>query len=252
MTQPPPKKTPVRAAPTKKAPVKAAPAKKTAVKAAPAKKTAVKAAPAKKTPAKATTSALPKPVTLPRGDAALWRRRLDTSELARHVAHCRAPAATTYERGKRLEQLATWLFPHLPGLSVDSTNVFDSGGSHEVDVPLFNDIGVRGSLFALGTNFYVECKNYEHRVGGQEVAWFLHKLIQGAGTAGVLLTTEGITGDAQDRTFAQGVVHEAKTGNPARWILIVTLDDIEALASTADLYKLLTKKISDNSVGRSI
>lgn len=171
MTQPPPKKIPVKAAPPKKASVKAAPAKKTPfkaapakktavkkspvnaapatkgpVKAAPAKKTAVKAAPAKTTLANATTSALPKPVTLPRGDAAMWRRRLDTSELARHVAHCRAPAATTYERGKRLEQLATWLFPHLPGLSVDSTNVFDSGGSHEVDVPLFNDIGVRGSL----------------------------------------------------------------------------------------------------------
>lgn len=224
-----------------------APAKK-----APAKTAPGKAAPAKKAQAKTVPTALPQPVALPRGDAALWRRRLDTAELARHVAHCRAPAPNTYERGKRLEQLATWLFPHLPGLSVDSTNVFDVGGSHEVDVPLFNDIGVPNSLFALGTNFYVECKNYENRVGGQEVAWFSHKLAQGGGSAGVLLTTQGITGDAQDRTFAQGVVHEAKTGNPPRWILIVTLDDLAALTSTADLRKLLIKKISDNSVGRSL
>ncbi len=191
----------------------------------------------------------PKTVTLPRGDPRLWATPLDVAELARHIAHCRAPAPSTTEHGARLERLATWLFPHLPGMQVHTTNVFSADRAHEVDVPLFNDVSVLGALATLESPVFVECKNYEHAVGGQEVAWFHHKLVQGASTAGVLLTVHGVSGEPRDRRFAQAVIGEALRGERPRRILVVRLDEVAALTSTADLRDLLVRRLMDVSLG---
>ncbi len=192
----------------------------------------------------------PGPVKLPRGDAKLWATPLDVAELARHVAHCQSPAPSTTEHGARLERLAAWLFPHLPGLEVHDTNVFSADRAHEVDVPMFNDVSVPGALAALDSPVFVECKNYEHPVGGQEVAWFHHKLVQGGSTAGVLLTVHGVSGELRDRRFAQGVIAEALRGDRPRRILVVTLAEVAALTSTADLRALLVRRMLEVSSGK--
>lgn len=198
------------------------------------------------------SAAAPAPVALPRGDAALWSQPLDTAELARHIAHCRAPIQTTKEHGNRLEQLAAWLFPHLPGISVRDTNVFCVGRTREVDVPLYNDVAVPRALVSLGTPVFVECKNYDRPVGGQEVAWFDHKLIQGGSSAGILLAASGVTGTPEDRSFAHGVIAEALRLPDSRRILVITLDNLAALSTTESLRELIIKKLMNVSTGRSL
>lgn len=189
----------------------------------------------------------PRKVSVPRGNASLWRSNLNVNELARHVAYCKSSSVTTKEHGTKLEQLAAWLFPHLPGMSVMETNVFSHDRGHEVDVPMYNDHGVPGALVALGTTVFVECKNYEHKVGGQEVAWFDHKLQQGGSTGGILLAPLGVTGDPRDKSFAYGVVASALQAQAPRRILVVTLDDIAALTSSVDLRELIKMKIMNGS-----
>lgn len=117
---------------------------------------------------------------------------------------------------------------------------------------MFNDLGVGGALPALGTTPLVECKNYEHRVGGQEVAWFDHKLIQSGSDCGILIAANGVTGEARDKTFAQGVIAEALRARPTRRILVVTIDEIAPLASTTDLRDLLIRKIMDAANGQAL
>lgn len=168
--------------------------------------------------------------------------------LAQHIAYCKAPALSTTDHGSRLEQLALWLFPHLPGLTCYGTNVFSTNGAQEVDVPMFNDYGERGSMPAFGSKLFIECKNYQGSVGGTEIAWFDHKLIQGNCSSGILLAANGVTGDLQSRTFGQGVVATALLSQ--RNILVVTLDDLAPIASTTDLRDLLCRRLMEISTGR--
>lgn len=189
---------------------------------------------------------------LPRGDARLWGKSLSHAELGRHLALVASPASSTTVHGARLEQLAAWLFPHLPGMRVLTTNVLSAGRDHEVDIPIYNDVSVPGSLVSLGTTLFVECKNYDHPMGGQEVAWFDHKLIQGGCDAGVLLAARGVTGTPHDRTFARAVIAAALSAKPSRRILVVTLDDLATITSTDDLRELLIRRILECATGNAI
>jgi hypothetical protein len=193
----------------------------------------------------------PRPVTCPRGGQTVWRRPLNVNELSKHINHCRAPATNTTDHGRRLEQLAIWLFSHVPGFTATHSNVFSANRAHEVDVAFFNEPAAGGGFGLLGSKVFVECKNYDHPVGGQEVAWFDHKLIQGGSIGGILLAAKGVTGTAHDRTFAHGVIAEALRSSPSRTILVLTLDQIATIGSSAGLHDLIRDQIMLTSMGRS-
>ncbi len=183
----------------------------------------------------------PSPVGIPFGDEALWSTPLDTAELALHVAWCRAPASTTKEKGKRLEQLLSWLFPHLPGFRAERTNLYSSDGSQEIDILFWND-QKEGGFPNFGSCVLAECKNWEQPVDSSDVAWFDWKLRLGGVSEGVLLAANGITANGKRHNAAVSILNTANADTPGRSIYVITLDEVAALTSTVHLRTLLIQK----------
>lgn len=183
----------------------------------------------------------PAGVTLPVGDPARWASTLDVAELKRHVDWCRAPATSTTDKGTRLEQLACWIFSHIPGLTAEKKNTFSDDGAQEIDILFWNHQHSDG-FQTFGDTVMVECKNWERKVDSGDVAWFDWKLRLGGANVGILVAANGITSEASRRQAAVGILAQANADRPPRRILVVTLDDIEAIASTDDLKRLLRHK----------
>jgi hypothetical protein len=121
-------------------------------------------------------------------------------------------------------------------------NVF---ANEEIDVALFNE-----GIVSLPNIILVEAKNWSTRVGSAEVAWFLNKLQNRGLDFGILVTTLGITGDAADLTAAHHTVAVALAQK--RRLIVITTDEIQALAHTDQLLHLIKVKICDLAVKGTI
>ena len=161
--------------------------------------------------------------------------------IAAHLALCQAPAPTTREKGQRLEQLAIWLLPHLPGFRVRMTDFFSADYAQEIDVLVWNE-QMQGGFPSFGERIIVECKNWERPVDSSDVAWFYWKMRLGGVREGILIAANGVTGEAQRRRAAQGILTAANADDPAKKIFVVTLAEIAALTSHTDLRELLIDK----------
>jgi hypothetical protein len=95
--------------------------------------------------------------------------------------------------GKDLEALAEYLLGCIPGFEV-LMNV--TTGDSQVDALVRN----RGPRYDfredLGAYIVVECKDWSKPVSSKEVGWFVNKLLTQECKAGILFSSEGITGDA--------------------------------------------------------
>jgi hypothetical protein len=191
--------------------------------------------------ASSSSARAPHPVTLPFGDSTAWNTPLDVNELAAHVAHCRASASTTTEKGARLEQLMCWLMGHLPGVQARQINRFSANGAQEIDV-LFHNEPTSGGFPTFSTRFIGECKNWQHPVDSSDVAWFAWKMRLGGAYQGVLFAANGITSHATRLSRAHSIVQQMNAENPSRQIYVVTLDEIASLRSTEDLRGLFIDK----------
>jgi hypothetical protein len=190
-------------------------------------------------------------VSLPYGDSASWSLPLDNAELQRQVASCRDAAPNTTVKGARLENLMCWLFPHLPGVTAHRKNVYSEDGSQEVDVVFSYDSAQRG-IPGFGFYFIGECKNWARPVDSGTVAWMDWKIQLGGVSEGILLATEGVTQRGGRRSDASAIIAKANASTPQRRILIVTLDEVSALSSTADLKQLLIDRMLDLVTGTGL
>lgn len=181
----------------------------------------------------------PGSVATPLGDSARWALPLDIAELARHIAWCEAAAPTSKSKGDRLEQLTIWLFSHIPGFRVMKSNTFSEDGASEVDVAIWNE-GRDEGLPSFGSTILVECKNRNRALRSQDVAWFDWKLRLGAIRYGILVASQGITGEMVNRNAASSIVSHANVDK--RTILVLTMDDLGGISSTMDLRDLLIEK----------
>lgn len=177
-------------------------------------------------------------LTFPRGDATTWATPLAMVELASRVDQCRG--ATGHAKGKALEQLLGWLLPHVGGFRVMSANVYSHDGSQEVDLVVWNEL--QASNFpSFGQSVLVEAKNWERKVDSSETAWFNWKLRRGNAAVGILVAANGVTGDANRRADAYGIMYASNADGHS--ILLICLEEIEALTSTGDLEELLRRKM---------
>jgi hypothetical protein len=183
----------------------------------------------------------PAVITLPFGDSSIWSSQLDTDELARHIAWCRASAPSPTAKGKRLEQLVCWLFPHIPGFTAEQVNVFSEDGAQEIDVLFWNN-GSSCGFPTFGTTVMAECKNWQRPVDSSDVAWFDWKMRMGGVTNGILLAANGITMNASRRDHAVAILTAANAELTPRRIYVVTLADLQNITSTHDLIRLLKRK----------
>jgi hypothetical protein len=151
-------------------------------------------------------------------------------------------AANTTEQGRALEDLICYVFEQVPGIVItrrNQKNVFDT---EEVDVAFWND-GVVGGFPFLPELILIEAKNWSKRVGSEEVAWFDTKIRNRGLSFGILVTTIGITGNADDLNAAHHTISIAL--GQQRRLIVLTTDDLLLLPDTDQLVLLLKTKLCD-------
>lgn len=152
-------------------------------------------------------------------------------------------ATSHYHKGKTLEDLICCLFEAIPGITTkrNKKNIFET---EEVDICLYNIFSPGGLPSpAFPPWLLIECKNWSQRVSSSEVNWFDTKLRDRGLSPGILIATQGITGDSQRLTDAHFIV--AKALSEQRKIIVITREDIEGLTSGSDLVGLLIDKLSN-------
>jgi hypothetical protein len=142
---------------------------------------------------------------------------------------------TTKDRGDALESLLCYLLGELPGIFV-RRNARDPFRSMEIDITAANAQEARW-MKVLPSVFLVECKNWDAKVCSKMVSEFAAKLRYRRIEAGILVATNGITGDPVELTSAyQRVALEQADG---RRILVVTLDQLRCIKCTENFAELL-------------
>jgi hypothetical protein len=156
------------------------------------------------------------------------------AELARGDA-----AASTTERGDALEDLIVYLFELIPGISDTHRKVRNPGNVGEIDVAFWND-GIVDGLRGFDTFILIECKNWSSPVGYEEIVVFHDKLASRGRSFGIMVAASGVTGDATSRSAAHHALFSYLRAG--REIVVLTRCEIEQLADTAELVRLLIKK----------
>jgi len=150
--------------------------------------------------------------------------------------------ATTTTQGRALENLVCYLFLKIPGIEIAKRNALNVFNTEEVDVALWNRALPTGVPF-LPTVILIECKNWSHSVGSQEIAYFATRLRNRGCDYGILVAANGITGIPEDLTHAH--FETATALSQGKRILVVTRAEIELLAHSRELVALLKQKICD-------
>ena len=153
--------------------------------------------------------------------------------------------ATTADQGRALEDLICYVFSLAPGITITHRNEMNVFDTEEIDVALYNEW-----IDSLPNVILVEAKNWSSRVSSNEVSWFLTKLRNRGLDFGILVTTRGITGKAKDLTAAHAIV--ANELAQKRRLIVLTTDELLALADTDELAKLIKTKLCDLAVKGTI
>ena len=156
-----------------------------------------------------------------------------------------AEAQGAAAKGHALEDFICELFPFIPGLEIVQRNALNAFQTEELDVALWN-ARHRDGLYFLPHLLLVECKNWSHSVGSQEVSYFANRLRQRGCDHGILFATNGITGVPEDLTRAHFEVATALAAGIR--IMVVTTADIAGIASSDDLVTLLKLKLCQLTV----
>lgn len=156
-----------------------------------------------------------------------------------------ANGATTGEQGRALEDLICYVFAQVPGISITRRNELNAFQTEEIDVALWND-GHPDGFFFLPNIILVECKNWSDRVSSAELNWFDSKLRNRGLPFGVLVTPQGITGDAAGITAAHSIVAAAL--REGRRLVVITSDELLTLTDSTQLVQLVKEKLCDLAV----
>jgi hypothetical protein len=162
-------------------------------------------------------------------------RRTHVRNCARRARTLRNPAA----RGRVLEQLVCHAFSTIPGILPPIRNAIDFAEGGEIDI-FFANKGAKSGLWFLPISLLTECKNWRGRVGAEEIRIFVDKLRERGCHAGILVATNGITGDVRSLTAARRHIARALEDNTQ--ILVLTLQELERVKSTTQLVRLLLDK----------
>jgi hypothetical protein len=171
--------------------------------------------------------------------AAISKRTIK-SHFARGVA-----ATTTTGQGKALEDLICYVFQKLPGITVTRRNNTNAFNTEEIDVAFWNEQRATGLPF-LPNVILVECKNWSKTVGSEEVNWFDTKLRNRGQTFGILVATNGITGNANDITDAHSIIAVAL--RESRQLIVITKAELLTFADTHQLILMIKEKLCDLAV----
>ena len=168
--------------------------------------------------------------------------------LAGHFNNC-DNGETSQIRGKSFEDLACYLFQTIPGVSIARRNQMNAFNNEEIDVAIWNEKAPRGLPF-LPNIILIECKNWSTPVSSIEVSWFCQKLQSKGLDFGILIASNGITGNQDELNAAHNTIamHLAQK----RTIVVITREEINCLRTTANIVQLIKEKMCDLAVGGRI
>ncbi len=139
-----------------------------------------------------------------------------------------------------LESATCMLFESLSGVSVAGRNVMNTACTEEIDVIFWNERRSKG-LYFLDAPFLAECKNWGQKVPGHEVVYFANSMRGRCCRDGILIASNGITGDPGTLTEAHYEI--AMAARNGQRILVLDRSEIEAITVTGGLTTLLKKKV---------
>lgn len=148
-------------------------------------------------------------------------------------------AETSAARGKALEDAIAYLFEQIPGVSVTARNVLSADGAQEIDIAVWNEGDPDGLRF-FDHVLLIECKNWQKRVGHEELSYFADKLRSRGRPFGVFVAANGITGDSDLLSRAHSQI--ARSLEHGREIVVLTREEILGLGNTDELVVLLKRK----------
>lgn len=151
-------------------------------------------------------------------------------------------ANSSDEKGASFEELVTYYFSKIPGFTLIASNRFDRFGTGEID-RVFRNQRIDICKF-LPQLLFIECK-WGEQVDGRDVAWFDWKLRARGLRYGVLVATDGISGEPQRLRNANLVIASALRDLPSRRILVITLEELLILQNSLELLELLQTKIGE-------
>ena len=146
---------------------------------------------------------------------------------------------TAQIRGAALEQAAAIMFCAVPGIFPPVINVVDYATAGEIDI-LFPNLALRNGLWFLDRAFLCECKNWNTRVGSEEIRVFADRMRERNCRDGILIASQGITGDPATLTAANNQV--ARALENGREIIVLDWDDLNAIRSSVALIAKVQQK----------
>ncbi len=160
------------------------------------------------------------------------------------------------EKGKTLEDLATYLALLIPGW-IPRRNVKTVYNEFESDIIISNLIQA-GNLNAelFGRNFLIECKNWSKAVGVQQVGYFLYRMRLTHTSFGILFASNGITGgndnseDPTEKTAATSMIRRAfsEDGNIC---IVLDSEDLDQLENGQSFWTMIVTKARTVQFGES-
>ena len=158
-------------------------------------------------------------------------------------------AASSTERGNALEDLICYVFGQVPGISVTRRNQKNVFQTEEIDVAFWND-GFPEGFFFLPNIVLVECKNWSQKVGSAQLSWFDAKLRSRGLSFGVLIASQGITGNPGELTAAHSIVAGAL--REGRRLVVITSEELTRLQDSSQLIYLVKEKLCDLAVNGTV
>jgi hypothetical protein len=147
--------------------------------------------------------------------------------------------ATAQVRGTALEQAAALMFRSVPGVVAPVMNVVDYATAGEIDI-LFPNMAHRNGFWFLDRAFLCECKNWNVAVGVQEIQIFADRMRERNCLHGILISSNGITGDAALLTAANHQV--ARALEQGREIIVLNWNDLNDIRSARALVDVVLQK----------
>jgi hypothetical protein len=163
---------------------------------------------------------------------------IDTAEVVRRLAEADQDGSSA-AKGKALEETIGLVFGLIPGMNLTETNALNAAGSEEIDVVFFNE-QEREGLWFIDVIVIVECKNWSGRVTSEQVNSFKTKLERRQRHIGILVASNGITGNSHPPSAAHDSIQSALRDGVE--ILVITRGELEALTTTDELCALLKAK----------
>lgn len=146
---------------------------------------------------------------------------------------------TVQIRGTALEQAAAAVFCSVPGVITPVMNAIDYATSGEIDI-LFPNQAPKNGFWFLDRAFLCECKNWSTPVRSEEIRVFADRMRERNCRDGILISSQGITGDAAMLTAAHNQV--ARALENGREIIVLDWADLNAIRSAKALIARVQQK----------